>query len=207
MEREIFSSRTCRVRAGQRLVLLAGSLLSASLLVASVAFASGEGHDDTQAKLINFAWKSLDFAVLAGLIYWLVGKKAGAFFSGRRESIKKALEDAVREREEAQNKFREYEAKLTQATAEIEELTKMIREQGIAEKEKIVREAGEMAQKIREDAHARMEQEFKRARHQLRLEAVRYSAQMAESILRENIRREDHEAMVRDYIRDAVKAN
>jgi F0F1-type ATP synthase membrane subunit b/b' len=52
-----------------------------------------------------------------------------------------------------------------------------------------------------------MEQEFKRARHQLRIEAVRYSTQMAESILRDNIRLEDHEAIVRDYIRDAVKAN
>jgi F-type H+-transporting ATPase subunit b len=183
------------------------SSLLAPLLVASVALASGGGQDDTHAKLVNFAWKSLDFVVLAGLIYWLVGKKAGAFFAGRRESVKKMLDDARREREEAQQKFQEYELKLNKATAEIDELTRMIREQGVAEKQRIIREANEIAEKIKEDAKARMEQEFKRARHQLRIEAVRYSTQMAESILRDNIRLEDHEAMVRDYIRDAVKAN
>lgn len=182
------------------------SLLPCIFLVAS-ACASGGGSEDTNAKLINFAWKSLDFVVLAGLIYWLVGKKAKDFFAGRRETIGKALADAASEREEAQRKFREYEAKLDKATAEIDELTKMIREQGQAEKQRIIREATEIAEKIKEDAKLRMEQEFKKARHQLRLEAVRYSTQMAESLLRENIRSEDHEAMVRDYIEKAVKAN
>jgi F-type H+-transporting ATPase subunit b len=156
---------------------------------------------------VNFAWKSLDFVVLAGLIYWLIGQKTKDFFSGRRENIGKALADAASEREEAQRKFREYETKLDKATAEIADLTKMIKEQGLAEKEKIIKEANEIAQKIKEDAEARMEQEFKKAKHQLRIEAVRYSTQMAESLLRENIRIEDHEAMVRNYIKDAVKAN
>ncbi len=207
MERENVNFRNHHINARRHLYISMVSSLLAPLLVASVALASGGGQDDTHAKLVNFAWKSLDFVVLAGLIYWLVGKKAGAFFAGRRESVKKMLDDARREREEAQQKFQEYELKLNKATAEIDELTRMIREQGVAEKQRIIREANEIAEKIKEDAKARMEQEFKRARHQLRIEAVRYSTQMAESILRDNIRLEDHEAIVRDYIRDAVKAN
>jgi len=183
------------------------SFLLLTFFFAAAVGASEGGHDDTKAKLINFAWKSLDFAVLAALIYWMVGKKAKDFFAGRRKNIGKALAEAVSAREEAQRKFREYELKLDKANAEIVELTRMIKEQGLAEKQKIIREANEIAEKIKEDAKLRMEQEFKKAKHQLRLEAVRYSTQMAESILRKNITIEDHEAMVKNYIRDAVKAN
>ncbi|MBW6486833.1 MAG: ATP synthase F0 subunit B [Syntrophobacterales bacterium] len=182
------------------------SLLLCTFLV-SAACASGGGSEDTHAKLINFAWKALDFIVLAGIIYWLVGKKAKDFFAGRREKIGKGLADAASQLEEAQRKFREYEAKLDKATVEIDELTTMIREQGQAEKQRIIKEAHQIAEKIKEDARLRMEQEFKKARHQLRLEAVSYATEMAESLLRENIRVEDHEAMTRNYINNTVKAN
>lgn len=183
------------------------SFVLLTFFFAAAVGASEGGHDDTKAKLINFAWKSLDFAVLAGLIYWLVGKKAKDFFAGRRENIGKALAEAASAREEAQRKFREYELKLDKANAEIVELTKMIEEQGLAEQQKIIREANEIAEKIKEDAKLRMEQEFQKAKHQLRLEAVRYSTQMAETLLRKNITIEDHEAMVKNYIQEAVKAN
>ncbi|MHB8092932.1 MAG: F0F1 ATP synthase subunit B family protein [Syntrophales bacterium] len=183
------------------------SSLFLCMFLVSAACASGGGSEDTHAKLMNFAWKALDFIVLAGIIYWLVGKKAKDFFAGRREKIGKGLADAASQLEEAQRKFKEYEAKLDKATVEIDELTTMIREQGQAEKQRIIKEAHEIAEKIKEDARLRMEQEFKKARHQLRLEAVRYSTQMAESLLRENIRVEDHEAMVKNYIKNTVKAN
>ena len=192
---------------GLRSAVSAISFLLLTFFFAAAVGASEGGHDDQRAKLINFAWKSLDFAVLAGLIYWLVGKKAKDFFAGRRENIGKALAEAASAREEAERKFREYESKLDKANAEIVELTKMIEEQGLAEKQKIIREANAIAEKIKEDAKLRMEQEFKKAKHQLRLEAVRYSTQMAETLLRKNITVEDHEAMVKNYIQDAVKVN
>lgn len=52
-----------------------------------------------------------------------------------------------------------------------------------------------------------MEQEFKKASRELRVEAVRLSTQMAEELLRKNIRENDHEALVKDYIEKVVKKN
>lgn len=195
-----------RKRTGSHRAFTVLSSLFILLAFAALAGASG-GEADTRAKLMNFAWKTLDFAVLAGLIYWMAGKKAKDFFSGRRENIRKALEEAAIAREDAQKKFREYDEKLEKATSEIAELTKMIEEQGMAEKQKIMKEANEIAAKMKEDTLIRMEQEFKKAKQQLRIEAVRYATQMAETILRQNIRVEDHEKMVRDYINDAVKTH
>lgn len=156
---------------------------------------------------MSFFWKLLNFLVMAGVIYWLAAKKVKDFFTGRREGIKTFLAEAVTAREDAEKKFREYAAKLDRATGEIDEITRMIRAQGLTEKERIIEEARKAAEKMREEAKARMEQEFNKASHQLRIEAVRLSAQMAEGLLRKNICVEDHEAMVQDYIEKVARKN
>ena len=175
----------------------------------TVAFASGGGAEGGHEGpgWVGFAWKMLNFLVMAGVIYWLAAKKVKEFFTGRREGIKSSLADAVTAREDAENKFREYAAKLDRATGEIDEITRMIQAQGLTEKERIIEEARKAAGKMKEDAQARMEQEFNKASHQLRVEAVRLSAQMAEGLLQKNIHVEDHEAMVQDYIEKIVRKN
>ena len=175
----------------------------------TLAYASGggtEGGHEGQS-WVNFAWKLLNFLVMAGVIYWLAAKKVKEFFTGRREGIKTSLAEAVTAREDAEKKFREYAAKLDRATGEIDEITRMIQAQGLTEKERIIEEARKAAEKMKEDARTRMEQEFNKASHQLRIEAVRLSAQMAEGLLRKNIRVEDHEAMVQDYIEKVARKN
>jgi F-type H+-transporting ATPase subunit b len=175
----------------------------------TVAYASGGGGEGGHEGpgWVSFAWKLLNFLVMAGVIYWLAAKKVKEFFTGRREGIKTSLADAVTSRKDAEKKFQEYAAKLDRATGEIDELTRMIQAQGLTEKERIIEEARKAAEKMREEAKTRMEQEFNKASHQLRIEAVRLSAQMAEGLLRKNIRVEDHEAMVQDYIEKVARKN
>ncbi len=152
----------------------------------------------------NFFWRSLNFLVLAGLCYWLMAKKVREFFTGRREGIRTALADAAASRETAQKQFAEYSAKLDKATVEIDQIGEMIKSQGTAEKARIVAEARKAAEKMKDDTRARMEQEFTAAVRQLRGEAARLSTEMAEALLRKQIRPEDHEAMVNAYIEKVV---
>lgn len=189
---------------------LSGTLsLLLFLFPLTVAYASGGGGEGGHEGpgWIGFAWKLLNFLIMAGLIYWLAAKKVREFFSGRREGIKTSLAEAVAAREDAEKKFRDYASKLDRATGEIDEITRMIRDQGLTEKERMVEDARKAAEKMKEDARARIEQEFNKASHQLRIEAVRLSAQMAEGLLLKNIRAEDHEAMVQDYIEKIVQKN
>lgn len=173
----------------------------------TLAYASGGGAEGGHEGpgWVGFAWKLLNFLVMAGIIYWLAAKKVKEFFTGRQEGIKTSLAGAVTAREDAEKKFREYEAKLDRATGEIDEITRMIQAQGLTEKERIIEEARKTAEKMKEDAKMRMEQEFNKASHQLRIEAVRLSAQMAAGLLQKNIRVEDHEAMVQNYIEKVVR--
>jgi len=184
-------------------------LISATLfmvLVPLICMASGGGEGGEEGPdWVNFGWRVLNFAVIAGVLYWLLADKVKSFFGGRREDIQTALEEARRAKEAAERKFEEYSAKLDKATEEIEGVYEVIRAQGLAEKEKILEDARKAAEKMKEDTQARIEQELKKASHQLRMEAVQLSVQVAEDILRRNVTPEDHENMVKDYLDKVVR--
>ncbi len=169
--------------------------------------ASGGGGGDEGPNWFGFAWRVVNFLILIGVLYWLLADKIKSFLSARRAGIQTALAEAVTAREEAEQKFREYSAKLDKATGEIDEIKQMIQAQGLTEKERMIEDARNAAKKMKEDTQTRMEQEFKKASRELRIEAVRLSTEMAEELLRKNIRANDHEAMVTDYIEKVVNKN
>jgi len=176
------------------------------ITTASLAYAAGgEGEGSSREMFIDFAWRVANFVVLVGFLYWFLAKKIKEFFFERRQSIKATIDEKVAEKEETEKKFREYSAKLDKATEEISNIFELIKSQGTVEKEKIIEDAKKAAEKMKEDAQTRMEQEFKAARNQLRAEAAKLSVEMAEEILKKNITQEHHEYMVKDYLDKVVK--
>jgi F-type H+-transporting ATPase subunit b len=178
------------------------------VLLAVVAYASGHGGEGEAGEgrnWLNFGWRVLNFSVLVGFLYWLLAKNIKEFFVTRRTDIKASLEEAKAAKEEAQKKYAEYITKLDKATDEIKNITEMIQAQGLAEKEKLIEDARKAAEKVKEDTKARMEQEFKKASNELKGEAVQLSVQIAEEILKRNIKIEDHNNMVKDHLDKVVR--
>ena len=178
------------------------------LISISIAFAAAEGEGGKDSKeWIDLGKKTFDFIVLVGLLYWLLAAQIKEFFSGRRVEIKKNLEESVEKKAEAEKKYREYSEKIDKASVEIDGIFEMIKAQGITEKQKIIEDAEKAAKKMKEDAHARIEQEMKGASDQLKEEAVQLSVKMAEEILKRSITAQDHEAMVKEYMDKVVIRN
>src|SRR5512137_1530511 len=98
------------------------SLFFMALTAAAAFAASGEGGGHESKNWMDFVWRSVNFIVLAWFLWWLLAKKVKDFFSGRRDEIKTALEKAVADKEEAEKKFKEYEAKLSKAHEEIDQI-------------------------------------------------------------------------------------
>jgi F-type H+-transporting ATPase subunit b len=175
------------------------------VFLTSVAYASGGGEGGHEGnKWFEFAWKTLDFIVLVGFLYWLLAAKIKDFFVSRRKEIKESLDKSAQQKAEAEGKYREYSEKVDKASAEIDGIFEMIKAQGVTEKQKIIEDAEKVARKLKEDAQARIEQELKKASDQLKTEAVLLSSQMAEEILKKNITAQDNEAMVREYMDKVV---
>jgi F-type H+-transporting ATPase subunit b len=178
------------------------------VLVAAVAWAAGGGEEvDTKAQLIDFAWRIVNFIILLYILYKLMWKKMKSFFAGRREGIKASLEEAEVVKADAEKKFKEYDEKIKKAEEEIQGISAMIKDQGEEEKKRIIADAERASVKMKEDAKARMEQELKKAKNELRLEASELAVQMAEDILKKKVTKEDHEGMVREYLDRMVKKN
>jgi len=184
-------------------------LLSLLIVLASVclAFASGGGEGGESSQWKGFAFKSLNAALIIGFLAWMLAPKIKGFFAGRRQDIKESLESTAVQKSDAEKQYREYAEKIDKASLEIEGIFEMIKAQGVVEKQKIIEDAGKVAQKMKEDAQARIEQELKKASSQLRNEAVALSVQMAEEILKKNITAQDHETMVKEYMDKVVNKN
>ena len=188
-------------------ILFITFMLALLVAVNSVYASGGSEGGYSKSQWFEFAWKTLDFILLSGFLYWMLADKIKEFFVGRRKEIKDSMENAAKEKIEAEKKFREYSEKIDKASQEIDGIMEMIKAQGSAEKQKIIDDAGKVAQKMKEDAQARIEQEFNKASSQLRSEAVSLSVAMAEEILKKNITAQDHEVMVTEYMDKVVNKN
>ena len=198
------NSHFSKHRLGRSFVKSFAWIIVSVLIMAVDDYASAGGGESKGHNWVDFAWRALNFLVLAGFLYWLLAKKIKEFFAGRRDDIKIALEQAMAAKEEAEKKYKEYTAKLEKATEEIAGISEMIKAQGLAEKERILEDAKKAAVKMKEDTQTRVEQELKKAGNLLRTEAVKLSVEMAEELLKRNITPADHDIMVKDYLDKVV---
>lgn len=174
---------------------------------AGLAYAEGAEGGHSKEEWIELAWKTFNFIILMGFLYWLLAAKIKDFFIDRRKDIKDNIENATKQKTDAEVKYRQYSEKIDKASEEIDSIFEMIKAQGVAEKQKIIDDAQKVAQKMKEDAQARIEQELQKASAQLRVEAVQLSVKMAEEILKRNITEKDHEAMIKEYMDKVVSKN
>jgi len=182
-------------------------ILTVGLALASGGAEGGEHGGEGREEWISLAKKTFNFVVLVALLWWLSAKKIKEFFVNRRAEIKESLEKAVDRKAEAEKKYREYSEKIDKASTEIDGIIEMIKAQGVSEKQKIIEDAEKTAKKMKEDAQARIEQEMKKATDQLKIQSVELSVKMAEEILKRSITKEDHQAMVKEYIDKVVIRN
>ncbi len=186
-------------------VMMPAAVCAAVVGLAAFGFAAegGEGahHVDTGKQMKDFMWRVIDFAALLGVIIWAL-KKANAkgALADRTANIEKALREAEQARAAAEKKFAEYSEKLEKANQEIDGIYAAIRKEAELEKERIIAEAKMTADKIREQAAATASQEVLKAKAELRGEAARLAVQMAEQSLRENIKKDDQDRLVTDYL-------
>lgn len=186
------------MKKGHLVAITAGLLL----ISASVAMASGgEGHHvDSGVLLKDFLYRCLNFALMAGLLGYFVSKPIRKGLAGRREGIEKSLQEARAAKEEAEAKFAEYDRKLSKASAEIEEIYAGIKREGELEREKILANAREMAEKIKQEAEKSAGHEVNKARTLLRQDAARMAIEIAENLLNKNFTGEDQSRLVDEYM-------
>ncbi|MCG8425183.1 MAG: hypothetical protein MJE77_45465 [Proteobacteria bacterium] len=147
----------------------------------------------------------MNFAVVLFIVGWRLAPPVKEYARKRHTSIKEALEEAARLRDEAQTKLDEYTEQVARAEAEVDKLIEDIRASAEAEKKRIVADAEAQAEAMKREAETRIAAELSRARLEIEREVVAKAVAAAEKLIRENATAGDQTQLVDVFISDMQK--
>ncbi|MEW6327366.1 MAG: F0F1 ATP synthase subunit B [Thermodesulfobacteriota bacterium] len=179
------------------------------LLYYTIVFASGHGEEHGYSSELwwNLVWRTLNFAILAAVLFKVLKKPVSNLLYGRQASIKDKFDELDAKKTEAEKKYAEYEKKLSTIEQEAKKVVQEYIEQGEAEKKQIMEEAHKTAELIKKQAQFAVEQEMEQARLALRAEAGELSVKLAEELIRKNFNEADHKRLIDEYIAKVVHTN
>ena len=141
----------------------------------------------------------INFAVVAGLIFWASKKNLPAVFRNRTASIQKQIAEARQASEDADRRLTDIESRLGRLDQEIAEMRSTAEKEAAAEEERIKAAAEEDARRIVESA----EQEIAAAAKAARRELTAYAADLSVTLAAKQIKIDapTDQALLRRFIK------
>lgn len=165
------------------------------LAVAATAYASGDGAIPKE-KWLDLLWRTTNFAGLVFILVFFLRKPFADGLSSRRDGIKDQLEALESRKAEAEQLYKEAEAKLARLDDEVNGIITEAVKQGEAEKEKIIADAERNAGDIKRQAEMAVAHEIAEAKTRLKGEIAEQAVLLAEELVKKNIQPADQSRMV-----------
>jgi F-type H+-transporting ATPase subunit b len=181
-----------------------GIALALAFFVAAVAFASDGHAEGGQSPMINFFWRLLNIAIFVGVLYKLVGNKAKAFFTGRRDGIRTELADLEARKIEAELHLAEIKQRIANLDVERKAILAESKAQAEQLKAAILAEAHKQAEQVREQALRAAENEGKAAVEQLRAALADEIVAAAEALLQSKLDGAQHAKLINNSLTKVV---
>ncbi|MBT8340557.1 MAG: ATP synthase F0 subunit B [Desulfatitalea sp.] len=169
------------------------------------AWASGAegGHGEVHWQKTDW-FRVLNFAVLAIGLFLLLRKPASQALNSRIKGISQELEALEARKAEAEKQLTQYNEQLGRLEAEAEQIVNEYIRQGQDAKARILKEAEETADKLKEQAQNNIEHEFKQAKLLLQEHVVERALAKAEQLIVHRISPDDQNRLVDDYLGKVV---
>lgn len=177
---------------GTRTTLLRAAL---ALVVAGPALAASDSHGGGLP-----IWDIVNFVILVGVLVYFGRGPLQEMFSTRRATIASDIEAASALLEQAEARNAEWQRKLADLDRDLEQIRTTARRRAEEERERILAEANEAADRIQRDAVASVEQELRRAQEELREEAASLASELAAGILDDQIGDGDRDRLLDEFI-------
>lgn len=162
-------------------------------LYPGLALAAGDGDGD-------FGWRVANLVLLLALLFVAARKPIQSFFSERHDRIRGDVEQAARAYTEAEQRYARLQRQVADLDAELDGIRRTARERAEAERARILEDARATAERIHADARVAIDQELRRARDELRREASHLAVELAADLLRGEVRDDDRERLVDEFI-------
>jgi F-type H+-transporting ATPase subunit b len=162
-------------------------------------------YDFSNKEQPPYAALLINFGLLAFGYYYFGKRPLGQALRNQRDSIAKQIEEAQRMKHEAEERAKQYQAKLRDLEVELASTRRALEEAGKGERDHIVREAEEKAVRMQRDAAFLLDQETKQVRLDLQREAVEAALLAAEELLRKRVTSADQERLAEEFLNSLVE--
>ncbi len=146
--------------------------------------------------------QTINFIILAIVLYKFLFKPLASFMEKRAEGIRHSLEEAKQARDEVARARAEYEESLRTTRQEAAALRQRMDREMTEERERLIQQSREEAHRMITQARTEIEQEVRRAKAELRNETVALSLTATERLLQRSITDEDQRRLVEQYIEE-----
>jgi len=170
----------------------------AGLVVALPALGAGGEHGESESRVL--LWQVVNFVILVSVLVYFGRGQLREMFASRRSTIAADIETAASLLERAEAHNSEWQRRLADLDRDIDEIRDTARRRAEDERERILAEANEAAERIQRDAVASVEQELRRAQGELREEAASLATELAAGMLREQVGQGDRDRLVDEFI-------
>lgn len=160
---------------------------------------SGAGVHPAIAKAVNLA-------LFLGVLYYLLRKPIKGFFEARLADVRKTLERAARDKDEATQKMAELDARLNRLDADIAGIKAQAERESVAERERIQVETQREMEKVRATAVREIDAARQIALADLKEFTANKSVELAEQIIRRELTPEDDRNLVQRAGQEMGKA-
>jgi F-type H+-transporting ATPase subunit b len=166
---------------------------------AAITWAATGGHH-AEFNFMDELFRWSNFIILVVVLYVVLAKVLPRALQDHRQKIQQAIEEAKASRSEAQRLLEDNQRK----TANLQQELTQLQQQATQEREDMARrldlEAQQLAARIIAQARLEVERATDRAKQSLREEVAVLTVQIAEEMLRHELRDDDQQAIVRRYI-------
>ncbi len=163
----------------------------------------GGEHGEAHAPHWNyfqFAGQLTNFAIWLTLLYMLLNKVLPKYLADRRASVVDGLEEAKRMKAEADAKYEEYSKRIDTMDDELARVREDMKKAGLDERDRLVKEAAEKAERMHAEARFVIQQQMKQLKEELTREAIESAIAAADKILRERTSPADQQRLADEYL-------
>ena len=170
-------------------------------LFAAVSLRAADEADHAAVGRATEIFKWINFAIVAGVIVWVFGKKLPPVFQKKAEAISSAIANATNAKAAADAQLREAQTRLANLQKEVAELRAFAERESAAEVERLRAATETDTQKIAAAAKAEIEAAERSARLELKALAANLAVDGAETLLAKQLTPKAQESLISDFVK------
>ena len=165
-----------------------------------IAYAVGAGKEAEPATPSDWLFRIINFSLLAGVLIYFVGGILKSSLLERKNAVERLLKEAEETAQEAKKRLAEIEERVRKREEEAMAIIEDAKNRGESEKALLIEEGNKVRERLERHEKVRIDQELKKAKDALHIEAVTLTMEFAEKKIKKDFTNKDQDNLIEEYL-------